>query len=216
MRDQISEPQRRIVREIARCCQEEDMPPTNREIGQALGMQSTGHVDYHLRVLERKGYLERDPKKSRGLRLTPLALAEIGADEEEIFPRSLKLPVVGRIAAGQPLEAQREYDHILDLGEQFRGDDVFALRVRGKSMIEDHIDDGDYVVVRRNCAVRDGDVVVALVTGPGTEGEATLKRLYRERNQIRLQPANASMEPIIVAPADVIIQGRVISVIRPI
>jgi repressor LexA len=213
MRGQPSDVQTHILREIARSCREDGMPPTNREIGQALAIQSTGHVDYHLRVLEQMGYLEREEKKSRGMRLTAKAQQLIGGIDD-VLQGGLKLPVYGRIAAGQPLEVHQEFDELLDLGAAFAGDDVFALKVKGKSMIDDHIDDGDYVVVRRASTARDGDTVVAMVAGPGSDGEATLKRFYRERDAIRLQPANAAMEPIRVAPADVTIQGRVISVIR--
>lgn len=214
MREEISELQQRILQEIARSCREEEMPPTNREIGQALGIHSTGHVDYHLGVLDRKGYIERDPKKSRGLRLTPKALQLVGEPEPLPSGGALRLPIFGRIAAGQPLEVRQEFDEILDLGEAFSGEDIFALRVKGQSMIEDHIQDGDYVIVRRTSTAHNGDVVVALVPGPGSESEATLKRFFAERDRIRLQPANASMQPIFVAPSDVTIQGKVISVLR--
>lgn len=214
MREEISELQQRILQEIARSCREEEMPPTNREIGQALGIHSTGHVDYHLGVLERKGYIERDPKKSRGLRLTQKALRIIGEAEPPSSGGALRLPIYGRIAAGQPLEVRQEFGEVLDLGDAFSGGDVFALRVKGQSMIDDHIQDGDYVIVRRASTARNGDVVVALVPGPGSESEATLKRFFAEKDRIRLQPANASMQPIFVAPEDVTIQGTVISVLR--
>jgi len=214
MREEISELQRRILEEIARSCRVEEMPPTNREIGQALGIHSTGHVDYHLGVLERKGFIDRDAKKSRGLRLTSKAAQLLGDQEDPMPFGSLKLPVFGRIAAGQPLEVRQEYDEVLDLGSAFAGEDIFALRVKGQSMIEDHIQDGDYVVVRRTNTAKNGDVVVALVTGPGSESEATLKRFFSERGQIRLQPANAMMQAIVVPAEDVMIQGKVISVIR--
>jgi len=218
MRETISEVQLSILREIARSCREDAMPPTNREIGQCLGIHSTGHVDYHLGVLERKGYLERDAKKSRGMRLTALALQVLGEGDDDQTQHAtwLRVPVLGRIAAGQPLEVKQENDEVLDLGLAFSGDGVFALKVKGKSMIEDHIEDGDYVVVQRTSTARNGDTVVALVSGPGSEGEATLKRFYREHGHIRLQPANQEMAPIIVAANDVTIQGRVISVVRTI
>ncbi len=178
-------------------------PPTNREIGSAVGILSTGHVDYHLTVLEKKGYIVRERKKSRGIRLMQ--------DEA----RGLRIE--GTIAAGVPLDifpaAQQE---MLDLNTHKR---EYVLQVRGQSMIEDHITDGDYVLVERDVYVNDGDIIVAThKTENGDGGAATLKRFYREPDRVRLQPANAQMDPIYV-PADEWdseweVQGRVTAVYR--
>lgn len=178
-------------------------PPTNREIGSAVGILSTGHVDYHLTVLEKKGYIVRERKKSRGIRLMQ--------DE------SRGLRIEGTIAAGVPLDifpaAQQE---MLDLNAHRR---EYVLQVRGQSMIEDHITDGDYVLVEREVYVSDGDIIVAThKTENGDGGAATLKRFYREPDRVRLQPANATMEPIYVAAdewdGEWEVQGKVTAVYR--
>lgn len=226
MRQDPSDMQQRILHCIAAFVHENDMPPTNREIGQDVGINSTGHVDYHLAQLERKGYLERNARKSRGLRLLPKALempdvaATLGGEVEaepaawSAGAAGLRVPVLGQIAAGVPLEVSPQYDEMLDLSAAFARDDVFALRVKGKSMIGDLIDDGDYVIVQKSETAANGECVVATVSGPGQEAEATLKRLYREGSRVRLQPSNPEMQPIYVDASDLRIQGRVISVIR--
>lgn len=183
--------------------QREGRPPTNREIGGQVKIESTGHVDYHLSVLEKKGYIERDRKKSRGIRVTRQQ------------PRGLV--VAGTIAAGQPLEiALDQATERLDLGVHSR---EYVLRVQGTSMIEDQISDGDYVLVDPEAYVGDGDIIVATQrTGSGEAAAATLKRLYREKDGVRLQPANATMRPIFVAAAewdsDWEVQGKVTAVYR--
>src|SRR5439155_13871562 len=121
----------------------------------------------------------------------------------------------GQIAAGQPIEAIENPDDVVEVSQKLVQDGCYALRVKGQSMIEDHIDDGDIVVIHPQTTADDGDTVVALITsGPSSNGEATLKRLYRERGRIRLQPRNATMEPIYVSPSDLEIQGRVVQVIK--
>lgn len=182
-------------------------PPTNRELGQHLGGKSTGHIDYHLRILKDRGVLHHDAKKSRGISL-------IGHVREE----GLRVPVMGTIAAGRPIDAITDPDGYVNVpanisaGSQSEG--LFALRVNGKSMIDDLIDDGDIVVIRRQQTASDGDTVVALLNGAGEEGEATLKRFYREKDRVRLEPRNPTMEPIYVNPNDMQIQGKVVTVIR--
>ena len=202
----------RIVGGIMELTTRNNRPPTNRELGEYLGNKSTGHIDYHLRILRDQGVLLHDPKKSRGIRLAEETLA-VHIEP----PRMLRIPLRGRIAAGLPIEAVEDRDEYVDVASSLpRDEDVFALRVKGKSMIEDLIDDNDIVVVRAQNTARDGDTVVALLTNGATEtGEATLKRFYREKNGlIRLQPANSTMQPIMVSERDVQIQGKVISVIR--
>ena len=207
----------RIVRGIQELTIRNNRPPTNRELGEYLGGKSTGHIDYHLRILREQGVLMHDPKKSRGIMLRAAAGRTEAASTPAAQPRILRIPLRGRIAAGAPIEAIEDRDEYVDIASSVpRGEEVFALRVKGKSMIEDLIDDNDIVVVRAQQTAQDGDMVVALLTnGPSEAGEATLKRFYREKGGlIRLQPANAAMQPLLVSERDVQIQGKVISVIR--
>ncbi len=204
----LSERQRRILEFIARFQQRHGYPPTVREIGQEVGISSTSVVDYNLRSLERQGHLRRDREISRGLELT-------NTPSPQAARGTLRIPIVGRIAAGEPIEAVQGHQEEIELSEQLCTAGCYALRVRGQSMIEDLIGDGDLVVVRPQESADDGDIVVALLTdGPTPEGRATLKRLYRERDRVRLQPANSSMEPIYVDPEGLRVQGRVVAVIR--
>lgn len=204
----LSDRQRQILDFISGYIAQHDRPPTNREIGQAMQIASTGHVDYHLSVLAKKGYIEREANTSRGLRLTSVA-------EPHPRRRVFHVPVVGLIAAGAPIEAIADPNDAIELSDDFSAQDAYALRVRGKSMIEDLIDDGDLVVVQPTQTATNGDVVVALITNSASEhGEATLKRYYREQGHIRLQPANHEMQPLILKPGDVQVQGKVIALIR--
>ncbi len=204
----LSDRQQKMLKFISGHIERHDRPPTNREIGEAMGIDSTGHVDYHLAVLATKGFIEREANTSRGLRLTAAA-------EPHPRKRVCQVQVQGLIAAGAPLEAVSDpYDEI-GLPYDIVGHDAYALRVRGKSMIEDLIDDGDLVVVSPADTANNGDMVVALLTNGASEhGEATLKRYYREGNRVRLQPSNAAMKPIYVRPEDLRIQGKVIALIR--
>ncbi len=204
----LSDRQRQMVTFISEYIGEHDRPPTNREIGQAMGIASTGHVDYHLSVLAKKGYIEREANTSRGLRLTAVS-------EPHPRRRVYHVPVVGRIAAGAPIEAISDPNEAVELGDDFAGEDAYALRVQGTSMIEDLIADGDLVVVQPAETANNGDVVVALLTSDASEhGEATLKRYFRERDRVRLQPANRTMQPIYVQPDRLRIQGKVVALIR--
>jgi repressor LexA len=206
--EMLSDRQRQILDFISQYIAEHDRPPTNREIGQAMSIASTGHVDYHLSVLAKKGYIEREANTSRGLRLTSAA-------EPHPRRRVFHVPVVGLIAAGAPIEAISDPSDAVELSDDFAAEDAYALRVRGKSMIEDLIDDGDLVVVKPSQTANNGEVVVALITNSVSEhGEVTLKRYYREKDHIRLQPANQTMQPIIVRPEEVQVQGKVIALIR--
>lgn len=198
----------RILEAIADLTDRNGRPPTNRELGEHLGGKSTGHIDYHLRILKDQGKISHDPKKSRGISLAGDLV------RERVPQREQHVPVVGTIAAGRPIEAVLERDQYVTV-PGVRDDALFALRVRGKSMIDDLIDDGDIVVCRRQNSADNGDTVVALLTnGPSETGEATLKRFYREPEQVRLEPRNPSMQPIFARPEDVVIQGKVVTVIR--
>ena len=194
-----------FIRDFVR---ENGFPPSIRDIGQAVGISSTSVVDYNLKALEREGYLHRTREVSRGFRL----LDEVS---EPTPIRVVDVPIIGRIAAGEPIEALDERAESLPLSADLASEECYALRVKGKSMIEDLIDDGDLVVVRPQETANNGDIVVALLLeSAGLEGVATLKRLYRERDRVRLQPANSAMEPIFVSPEHLRVQGRVVAVIR--
>ncbi|MGH2411392.1 MAG: transcriptional repressor LexA [Chloroflexota bacterium] len=201
----------RIEQAIADLTARNGRPPTNREIGSEVGVNSTGHIEYHLRCMREEGIISHEPRKSRGITL--LRQTEVVA---MAAPASVRIRLAGQIAAGRAIEANEQMDEYIDLAEGFpAGEEVFALRVQGTSMIEDHIDNGDIVVVRRQSYADNGDTVVALLNSDTTErGEATLKRFYREKDRIRLQPANSQMQPIYVEPERVQIRGRVVSVLR--
>ena len=204
----LSDRQQAILEFVEEYTADHGYPPSIREIGQAVGISSTSVVDYNLRALERGGKIFRDREVSRGLRTVSSAMAA--------RPLLVNIPIVGRIAAGEPIEALEQHDDFLELGAGTVPDGCYALQVKGKSMIEDLIDDGDLVVIRPQETANNGDIVVALLMsqGPSAEGVATLKRLYRERDQVRLQPANAAMQPIYVDPDQLRVQGKVVSVIR--
>jgi len=200
--DEMSDKQRAIYLFIQEYTQEHERPPTNREIGRAVGIESTGHVDYHLGVLEKKGYIERVGHAARGIRLTRTGLE-----------------VKGHIAAGQPLEIYDDPDQYLDLSRQAMSGNRYLLEVKGKSMIEECIDDGDYVLIEKDAAVVSGDVIVACKRTDASErGAATLKRFFKEKNRIELRPANSSMKSLFVDAQewerDWWIQGKVKAIYR--
>ncbi len=202
--EQPSDIQRRIYDFIVGYMRDEGMPPTNREIGLAMKITSTGHVDYHLTMLEKKSYIQREPKKSRGIRL--------------IHQPPSGIPVKGKIAAGEPLEIFTEADQMLDVGHHLEQQNTYALEVKGRSMIEDHICSGDYVVIKPQVACENGDIVVAVHIPQGSGGQATLKRFFQETDKVRLQPANSEMDPIYVPKSEWDnewhIQGKVVAIFR--
>jgi len=219
-----AERKQKILECISQAVAERGYPPSVREIADQVGLASTSAVHHHLLALEREGLLERGSHSSRALRLTARGQAELGGtarrpaavERGRVTPFRmplerdlLALPVIGEIAAGQPIEAYEEGAETLDVPRSIRTrDDSYVLRVRGKSMIDALIDDGDYVVVQPQATARDGDIVVALLEDNGV----TLKRFYREKDRIRLQPANSEMEPIYAS--EVQVQGKVVGVIR--
>ena len=179
--DALTPRQREIYSFIRSKIQGRGYGPTVREIGVQFDIKSPNGVMCHLKALQKKGLIHREPNMSRAIQLLD--------EPAGMRPGGLKL--VGRIAAGQPIEAV-EQDEELGFSEWEGADDKFALRVSGDSMIEDHIADGDYVVIQRQEVARDGQIVAVR----DDDGEATLKRLFRERNRVRLEPANKSMKPI--------------------
>jgi repressor LexA len=178
-------------------------PPTVREIGEAVGLASPSTVHAHLANLERAGLLKRDPTKPRALELT-------GRREPPTSAAQEKLPLVGQVAAGGPLLAEDNVEDYLGVPETLRGD--FLLRVKGESMINAGILDGDIVVVKRSQDARNGEIVVALAGDDETADEATVKTFYREGGRVRLQPENDALEPIYAAHVQIL--GRVTGVFR--
>jgi repressor LexA len=186
-------------------------PPTVREIGEEVGLASPSTVHAHLANLERAGLLRRDPTKPRALEL-------IGRERPQAVPREAhdegadvtRLPLVGQIAAGGPLLAEQDIEDYIPLPAATKGD--FLLRVKGESMIEAGILDGDLVIVQRAQDARNGEIVVALAGDDESADEATVKTFYRERGRIRLQPENSALEPIYARHVQIL--GRVVGVFR--
>jgi len=202
----LTKRQREIYDFIHNFVQSKGYSPSFEEIGSGMGLRSLATVHKHISNLERKGLLKRDYNRSRSIDLLPVK----GIARAKLKPaETLRLPLVGRIAAGRPVETFENQETIA-LEDITRSKEVFVLEVRGDSMQDEHIVDGDYVMVEKAKNARDGEIVVALVDG----SETTLKRFYREGSKIRLQPANASMAPIMVAANAVQVQGRVIGVLR--
>ena len=199
----------RILTFIIDFCKKKRYGPTVREIAAALGIGSTGEVQYHLNVLTSEGRISRDPGVSRSIRP---AL-------EENAENTVLVPLLGVIAAGQPLPVftdtwtDEAMEHLELTGDITRGKEVCAFRVSGYSMVDALVDDGDIVLLQpaRNIEVGDGDMVAAWLA---KEQELTLKRIYREKGRVRLQPANASMQPIYCRPDNVEVWGKVVAVIR--
>ncbi|MGB0122238.1 MAG: transcriptional repressor LexA [Silvibacterium sp.] len=196
----ITRRQKEVLDFISSFTQRNGYSPSYEEIAHGLGLRSLATVHKHITNLHNKGLLQREHNRSRSIDVLP---ARPKARPSE------RLPLAGRIAAGLPLEAM-ETSETISLGDIIGNRDAFALQVRGESMRDEHIVDGDYVLVERTPAAREGDIVVALVRG----SETTLKRYYLEGAVVRLQPSNAEMDPIYVPAAQVAIQGRVLGVLR--
>jgi len=205
--------QRQVLDYVSGFIQKHGYSPSFDEIAGGLGLASLATVHKHLTTLCTKGYLKRGVNQSRSLDLGPQYHADKRRQRQERAQApslAPELPLQGRIAAGQPLEAA-ENPETLSFADFLGSPDVYAVQVHGESMIDDHIMSGDYVLVERTENARDGEIIVALVDGT----ETTLKRFYREAGGMaRLQPANASMQPILVPLNNLRIQGRVLAVHR--
>jgi repressor LexA len=202
----ITKRQRQVYDFISDFVQRQGYSPSFDEIGQGLGLSSLATVHKHISNLEKKGLLTRDYNRSRSIDL----LAPKGRLKQAMAVNTtMVLPLLGRIAAGLPIEAV-ENPETISLADFVRSKEVFVLEVRGDSMQDEHILSGDYVLVEKSKTAHNGDIVVALVDTT----DATLKRFYRDGDKIRLQPSNSNMKPIIVPAASVQIQGRVIGVLR--
>ena len=209
-RKPLSLRQQGIMEFIRKYLGENRFPPSIREIGKAVGISSTSVVNYNLRRLEERGYLSREKEVSRGLRLS--------ADAPDLVPSGgmLRIPMAGPIAAGEPIdigEGVFDEEDAIELTRDLlpQHDNVYALQVRGDSMIDAMVSDGDIVIMHHQQEAQDGDMVAAWLTD---RDETTLKYYFRESDRIRLQPANPTMDPIYVDPAVVQIQGKVLMVLR--
>ncbi len=210
----ISQQQQKIWHFIHQFMQENHFPPTIREIARGAGLSSTSVASYHLGILEEKGFIKRDRNRSRGLRLlvTPGGVKAT----DNLIP----VPLIGRIAAGEPMLLPPSASDFRILGDETievarsnlrYTDNIFAVEVRGDSMIDALVNDGDIVILRYQNDAENGDMVAALLR---ESNETTLKHFYLEGNQVRLQPANPTMQPIYVDADKVTVQGKVILVIR--
>ena len=182
--------------------------PSYEEIATGLSLASLATVHKHISALERKKYIRRGHNQSRSIEISPDYLRD---SRQSRSPAVAEVPLLGRIAAGVPVEAIQGSERLCFTDFTGNSDATFALQVRGDSMIDDHICNGDFVLIERTTEVKDGDIVVALVDGT----DATLKRIYREPNgKVRLQPANSGMQPIVVDRSAVEVQGRLLAVLR--
>lgn len=197
----LSQRQNAILEFIKQMIQEKGYPPSVREIGDAVGLMSSSTVHGHLQTLEDKGYIRRDPIKPRAIEVLEIA-------NDVIEKKVVQVPIIGRVTAGQPILAQENIEDTFPLPLELVNDDkVFFLKVRGESMINAGILNGDLILVRQQSTASNGEIVVAMIGD-----EATVKRFYREKTLIRLQPENSLMEPIY--SQDVTILGKVIGVFR--
>ncbi len=206
----LSERQRKILEFIKSFILDNGYPPTIREIGEAVNISSTSVVNYNLNALQKEGHIMRDRTVSRGIRLAE-SLEELRGAVADV----IQVPLLGRIAAGTPIPVPEDgfAGEMVELTRDIvpTGNDIYALQVRGNSMIDAFINDGDMVIMRYQQTANEGDMVAAWLVN---EEETTLKRYYHEGNRIRLQPENSEMLPIYVAPDNLQIQGKVLAVIR--
>ena len=203
----VTKRQKQVLDFVAGFVENNGYSPSYEEIARGLDLASLATVHKHIATLEAKQYLKRGFNQSRSLDLGPKYIQEQRRHRQEA---ASEIPVMGRIAAGSPVEAI-EHRETVRFADFLGSPDIFALEVRGESMIEDHICSGDLVLVQKTGEARDGDIVVALIEG----SETTLKRFYRETgDKVRLQPANAALEPIFVDSKDLEIQGKVLAVLR--
>lgn len=203
----LSAKRRQILDCIADAVRERGYPPSVREIGEAVGLTSSSTVHAHLAVLQREGYLRRDPTKPRAIEVCYDPSSKVIVESRPIR----HVPLVGDVAAGTGVLAQENVEELYPLPEDFTGTGtLFMVRVRGDSMIDDGIMDGDYVVVRQQPTAEDGEVVVAGIP----DGEATVKRFSTRNGRVVLRPANERLSPMEFEPSEVTIHGKVVSVLR--
>ena len=206
----LTKRQQAVMDSIEKCIREKGYGPTVREICSDLGLSSPSTVHVHLKTLEKKGFIVRDPLKSRSISLPSHTAEKASAATilQPSFSKIIDVPLVGNVAAGEPILAEENITDTISLPVDIVGDSAsFMLSVRGDSMIEIGINDGDYVVVKEQPVANNGDIVVAII-----DDGATVKRFFKEKDHIRLQPENSSMEPIITT--DCAIAGKVVAVFR--
>ena len=208
---ELNKREKSILRFIEREIMNDGYPPSVREIGQAVGLSSTATVHGYLEKLEKKGYIKKQDKKGRTLRLLKGSSGEAKKTSSKDFytqKELVEVPVVGKITAGMPILAVENVTDTFPIPIDFVGNsECFMLTVRGESMIEAGILDGDYILVKKQNTANNGEIVVALI-----EDEATVKTFYKEKDHIRLQPENSTMDPIIVPDCKIL--GKVIGVFR--
>ncbi len=221
-RDKLSTRQQNILKYIWEYFSEAGRPPTIREIGSAVNISSTSVVNYNLNKLEERGYVEREAEVSRGLKLTDRALQLFDAARNAIRDATdlVRIPLMGDIVAGEPVHIGNEdfgtYDEedAIDVSTSMlpgRAENLFALRVRGNSMIDAMVNDNDIVIMRPVTEANNGEMVAVWLP---IDGEMTLKYFYNEGERVRLQPANPTMDPIYVHPSNVEVQAKVMMVMR--
>lgn len=202
----VSKRQLEILEYIKDEVRKKGYPPSVREIGEAVGLASSSTVHGHLSRLEKKGFIRRDPTKPRAIEVLE---SKENAEHEQILTNTAYAPIIGKVTAGEPITAYENIEDYLPLPEKFVGDsNVFVLIIQGDSMIEAGIYDKDMVIVRQQQTANNGDIVVAMTE----EDEATVKRFFREKDFIRLQPENSTMEPIILKNCSIL--GKVVGVFR--
>ncbi len=199
----LSSKQQKILDFLRRFIRDKNYPPSIRDIQEECGISSTSVVDYNLKALERMGYIHRDREVSRAIELL---------DGSGRRPRTISVPIIGQIAAGQPIpvpEGSIDYSEAVDVTEEMTGgkEDVYALRVKGNSMIDALVNDGDLVIMEQATTADNGDMIAAWLK---REQEVTLKKFYREGSRVRLQPANEAMKPIYTDADNVEVQGKVL------
>lgn len=213
--DQLPARQRDVVLQIIKLTEDCGYPPTLAELAKALGLRNRMTVHQHVAALKKKGFVQWEPGLNRSLRLVgPISGTKPVAEEDEVIEENVApptgLPLVGAIAAGQPIDAL-SHNEYLEMEGPYASDGCFALKVKGESMIDDGIYDGDFVIIKPNPSPRNGEIVVALLE----DGNATLKRFFKEKEGYRLQPANSQMQPIFVnSREDLNIQGTVVALFR--
>ena len=213
MAKQLPERQQKVLDCIAQYVDEHGFPPTVREIGDVIGVSSTSLVTYYLKRLEERGLIVREPSMSRAIQLTATAAEEISVEisNDELLP----IPFLGFIAAGVPINVEAlAGSETIEINRALFGRDIadlYALKVQGNSMIDALVDDGDIVILRHQDRVENGQMAAVWLTD---EESTTLKKFYREGKQVRLQPANPTMDPIYVPTDHVRVQGKVVLVIR--
>lgn len=206
---ELTERQHQILEFIRAEIHRRGYPPSVREIGESVGLSSSSTVHSHLAALEAKGLIRRDPSKPRALEVMDYRDTDRAVDYGQVFA----VPLVGQVAAGEPILAAENIEATITLPVEISGEQTFILRVKGDSMIDAGILDGDFVVVKQQSTANNGEIVVAMIENPHSgESESTVKRFFREADRVRLQPENSSLEPIYAREIQIL--GKVVALFR--